>query len=256
MKVYRIRTLNNLFYATKEDNSFKILNAANPEQSLIPAEQCEMVPVVMPTKVICVALNYKEHALELGMELPEEPSIFLKPPSTIIGDNGSIVMPSRSSRVDYEAELGIVIGQTGYKISPDDVPKHIFGYTCTNDITARDLQKNDPLFVRSKGFDTFCPIGPCIETGITDPDSLSIRTLLNGEVKQSGNTSDMIHSPTELVSYISGIMTLNPGDLILTGTPPGIGPMTSGDIVEVEIEGVGTLTNTVKAEGEENPAVQ
>jgi 2-keto-4-pentenoate hydratase/2-oxohepta-3-ene-1,7-dioic acid hydratase in catechol pathway len=244
MKVFRIMSAGKIYYATREGDNFKPLNAGSEEQLLIPSRLCETLPVVVPTKIICVALNYKEHARELGMTLPEEPSIFMKPPSAIIGDNDTIILPKRSTRVDYEAELGIVIGKTGMNIATEEVSKHIFGYTCANDVTARDLQKDDPLFVKSKGFNTFCPIGPCIETGVADPGNLSVRTIVNGELKQSGNTSDMIHSPFELVSYISGIMTLYPGDLILTGTPPGIGPMSEGDVVQVEIEGVGTLTST------------
>lgn len=246
MKIYRIRTANQIYYASAEENNFKLLNAHSHDQSLIPMELCELMPVVMPTKIICVALNYKEHAAELGMSLPEEPSIFLKPPSSIIGNNASIILPEQSSRVDFEAELGIVIGQTGNNIPEEDVAQHIFGYTCANDVTARDLQANDPLFVRSKGFNTFCPIGPCIETDIAAPDNLAVKTIVNGQVKQQGSTSDMIYSPAKLVSYISGIMTLNPGDLILTGTPPGIGQMLEGDVVQVEIEGVGTLTSTAE----------
>lgn len=256
MKIYRIKYSNSISYATKEENFFKLLNSQRPEQTLIPSNLCQLMPVVMPTKIICVALNYKEHAKELGMPISEEPSIFLKPPSAIIGDNENIIMPEKSSRVDYEAELGIVIGHTGNNIAPADANKHIFGYTCANDVTARDLQRNDPLFVKSKGFDTFCPIGPSIETNIEDPENLTIRTLVNGVERQNGHTSDMIHSPVKLVSYISGIMTLNPGDLILTGTPPGIGQMFEGDVVQVEIEGVGTLTSTAMAKHDDCVKVQ
>ncbi len=246
MKVFRIKHNDAIFYATHEDgNIFKPLIAGQHEQENFPAVECLVLPIVVPSKIICVGLNYKEHAKELNMDMPEEPMIFFKPPSAIIGNKDSIILPSMSEHVDYEGELAVVIGQTAKNISPENAHKHIFGYTCANDVTARDLQKKDRLFARAKGFDTFAPIGPSIETNIADPSALTLRTIVNGKVRQEGNTSDMIYTPAELISFISRIMTLGPGDIILTGTPPGIGPLTSGDEVQVEIEGVGILTNSV-----------
>ncbi|WP_291329741.1 fumarylacetoacetate hydrolase family protein [Desulfovibrio sp. UCD-KL4C] len=246
MKVFRIKHNGSVFYATIEDNNFfKPLLSKDNEKSLLPATECTILPVAVPSKIICAGLNYHEHARELGMEIPEDPMIFFKPPSAVIGNGDKIVIPAMSEQVDFEGELAIIIGQTGKNILPENVAKHIFGYTCANDVTARDLQKKDTIFARAKGFDTFAPIGPCIETGITDPNSLSLRTIVNGKVRQEGNTSDMIYNPVQLVSFISHIMTLTPGDVILTGTPPGIGTLSPEDKVDVEIEGVGILSNTV-----------
>lgn len=246
MKVFRIKHHGAVFYATIEDNNFfKPLLSKSAEKNIYPIADCAILPIVVPSKIICAGLNYKAHASELNMDLPEEPMIFFKPPSSVIGNGDKIVIPAMSEQVDFEGELAIVIGQKGKNILPENVAKHIFGYTCANDVTARDLQKKDHVFARAKGFDTFAPIGPCIETGIVDPNSLSLRTIVNGKVRQEGNTSDMIYTPAQLISFISQVMTLVPGDVILTGTPPGIGPLLSGDKVEVEIEGVGILTNTV-----------
>ncbi|WP_031479553.1 fumarylacetoacetate hydrolase family protein [Maridesulfovibrio frigidus] len=246
MKVFRIKHNDAIFYATHEDgNVFKPLIAGQHELETIPADKCIILPIVVPSKIICVGLNYKEHAKELNMDMPKEPMIFFKPPSAIIGNRDNIVLPSMSEHVDYEGELAVVIGQTGKNITPENAHKHIFGYTCANDVTARDLQKKDKLFARAKGFDTFAPIGPSIETSIPDPSSLTLRTIVNGKVRQEGKTSDMIYTPAELISFISRIMTIAPGDIILTGTPPGIGPLTAGDEVQVDIEGVGILTNSV-----------
>ncbi|SDL04400.1 2-keto-4-pentenoate hydratase/2-oxohepta-3-ene-1,7-dioic acid hydratase (catechol pathway) [Maridesulfovibrio ferrireducens] len=246
MKVFRIKHNGAIFYATFEEGDvFKPLLSKNGNQNAFPISECTILPIAVPSKIICAGLNYKEHARELNMDLPEEPLIFLKPPSSVIGNGGKIIIPAMSEQVDYEGELAIVIGQAGKNILPENAAKHVFGYTCANDVTARDLQKKDKLFARAKGFDTFAPIGPCIETAVADPNSLTLRTSVNGKVRQEGNTSDMIYSPSELISFISHVMTLTPGDVILTGTPPGIGTLSAGDSVEVEIEGIGILTNTV-----------
>ena len=190
-------------------------------------------------------LNYRDHAHELGLEIPEEPVLFLKPATTIIGPGESVICPRTSSRVDYEAELGVVVKDRTRNISPEEAPDHILGYTCANDVTARDLQKKDGQWTRAKSFDTFCPVGPWIETDL-DPGNLLIQSYLNGERRQSSRTSQLIFSVHELVSFISGIMTLEPGDLIITGTPAGIGPMKPGDEIEVRIEGIGSLKNIVR----------
>jgi 2-keto-4-pentenoate hydratase/2-oxohepta-3-ene-1,7-dioic acid hydratase in catechol pathway len=200
---------------------------------------------VAPSKIVAVGLNYRDHAHELGMRVPENPVLFLKPPTTVIGPGEPIVSPSMSRRVDYEAELGIVIKDRIRCISPEDARKHVLGYTCVNDVTARDLQKVDGQWTRAKSFDTFCPVGPWIETDLV-PDDLLVESYLNGERVQSARTSQFIFRVDDLVSFISQVMTLEPGDLILTGTPAGIGPMKSGDEIEIRIEGIGSLKNPLR----------
>jgi 2-keto-4-pentenoate hydratase/2-oxohepta-3-ene-1,7-dioic acid hydratase in catechol pathway len=207
--------------------------------------QVKLLPPCNPSKVVAVGLNYRDHAHELGFEIPEEPVIFLKPATTIIGPGESVICPRTSSRVDYEAELGVVVKDRTRDVSPEEAPDHILGYTCANDVTARDLQKKDGQWTRAKSFDTFCPVGPWIETDL-DPGNLLIQSYLNGERRQSSRTSQLIFNVHELVSFISGIMTLEPGDLIITGTPAGIGPMKPGDEIEVRIEGIGSLKNIVR----------
>lgn len=198
-----------------------------------------------PSKIIAVGLNYKDHAEELGMELPDEPLIFLKPPSTVIESGQSIIIPQESKEVDYEAELAVVIGRGGKDIEASKAAQYIAGYTCANDVTARDLQKKDGQWSRAKSFDTFCPLGPKVVKDI-DSSNLSIKLLLNEEVKQNSNTNQMVFNAFVLVSFISRIMTLLPGDIILTGTPPGVGQLKKGDTVEVEIEEIGRLSNLVR----------
>lgn len=200
-----------------------------------------------PSKVVAVGLNYRDHAQELGMAVPENPIIFLKPPTSIIGPDADIIIPRMSRQVDYEAELGVVIKKRARRLAPEAVKEYILGYTCANDVTARDLQKTDGQWTRAKSFDTFCPVGPWIETDIS-PDNLLIESYLNGEQRQSSRTSQFIFPVDFLVSFISHIMTLEPGDLIITGTPPGIGTMRSGDRIEIRIEGIGRLENSVRVE--------
>lgn len=197
-----------------------------------------------PGKVIAVGLNYRSHAAELGMAVPLEPILFMKPPSSVISPGDSIVIPSMSGRVDYEAELALVIGRTARNISLDDAPGHVAGYTCANDVTARDLQEKDGQWTRAKSFDTFCPLGPWIESEPPDLDAL-VELVLNGETRQSAPVSDMIFHPLELVAFISRVMTLDAGDVILTGTPPGVGRLKAGDEVVVRIDGIGELVNNV-----------
>jgi 2-keto-4-pentenoate hydratase/2-oxohepta-3-ene-1,7-dioic acid hydratase in catechol pathway len=195
---------------------------------------------------VAIGLNYRDHVEELKMALPEEPLLFMKPSSCVIGPGDTIVMPPESARVDYEAELAIVIGQTAKRVSENDAKHFILGYTCLNDVTARDLQSKDGQWTRAKGFDTFCPIGPWIETEV-DPSDLKIELLLNGKVKQSSRTSNLIFSPYKLVEFITRVMTLYPADVIATGTTSGIGPMFHGDTVEVRIAGIGSLINEVES---------
>jgi 2-keto-4-pentenoate hydratase/2-oxohepta-3-ene-1,7-dioic acid hydratase in catechol pathway len=197
-----------------------------------------------PSKIVAVGRNYAEHAKELGNEAPSEPIIFLKPPSALLPHEGTIVLPPQSQRVDHECELAIVIGKRARNVKADRWRDFVRGFTCANDVTARDLQKKDVQFTRGKSFDTFCPLGPSIETDL-DPADLSLVTRVNGVVKQNGRTSKMIFPCAFIVEFISGVMTLEPGDVILTGTPSGVGPLQSGDTVEVEIEGIGTLRNHV-----------
>ena len=198
----------------------------------------------VPSKIIAIGLNYRSHAEELGMALPEDPIVFMKPPSAVIGPDEEIIYPEMSSQVDYEGELAVIIGKKCKSVTEEDSEKYIVGYTCFNDVTARDLQRKDVQFTRAKGFDTFAPMGPFIETDI-NPCNVKIETFLNGEKKQFGSTSDLIFSVKTLVSFLSKIMTLWPGDIIATGTPSGIGAMKRGDVVEVRIEGVGSLRNRV-----------
>jgi 2-keto-4-pentenoate hydratase/2-oxohepta-3-ene-1,7-dioic acid hydratase in catechol pathway len=199
-----------------------------------------------PGKIIGVGLNYRDHALERGKPLPSEPLLFLKPPSAMIGPGDAIVLPAGAGRVDHEAELAIVIGRRARNLAVALAGEAIAGYTCFNDVTARDLQDRDIQFTRAKGFDTFAPIGPWIETDV-DPSDLVIEAKLNGALRQRSSTRELIFPPAFLVAYISRIMTLEPGDLIATGTPSGIGPLAAGDTIEITLEGIGTLTNPVRA---------
>ena len=212
-----------------------------------PLTTVRTLPPVMPSKIVCVGRNYRAHAEELGNPMPAEPLLFLKAPSAIIGDGDSILLPEVSVRVEHEGELAVVIGRSAKNLSDSDDPfAHILGYTCLNDVTARDLQRKDVQFTRAKSFDTFCPVGPYVVTGL-DPLDLQVETRVNGEVRQSGRTSAMAFAVPFLVRYISRVMTLEPGDLIATGTPAGVGPLRDGDTVEVEVEGVGALRNGVRS---------
>jgi 2-keto-4-pentenoate hydratase/2-oxohepta-3-ene-1,7-dioic acid hydratase in catechol pathway len=205
-----------------------------------------MAPV-RPSKIVCVGRNYQEHAAELGNKMPDVPLLFLKAPSAVVGNGESIELPSDSQRVEHEGELGVVIGRKARQLPAEADPlSFVFGYTCVNDVTARDLQRKDIQFTRAKSFDTFCPVGPLVVTGL-NPMDLEVTTRLNGEVKQRGRTSNMAFSVPFLVRYIAGIMTLYPGDLIATGTPAGVSRMKEGDVVEVEVEGIGVLRNQVTA---------
>lgn len=215
-----------------------------PTDRKFELNEVRLLAPVEPSKIICIGLNYHAHvkASQSADEAPEYPLIFLKPPSSVIGPEDEIVHPSQSERVDYEAELGVVIGKRTSRIDNSEALDSVFGYTCVNDVTARDLQKKDGQWSRAKGFDTFCPVGPHVVTDV-DYRDLLVEGVLNGEVRQSGRTSLMIFDIPYLVSYISHVMTLYPGDLISTGTPAGIAPMNPGDVIEVRVEKVGTLSN-------------
>lgn len=214
----------------------------------IPLGEARLLPPVSPSKIVCVGRNYREHAKELGNEVPADILIFLKPPSALLAPEGKVVMPRLSQRVDYEGELAVVIGQKCRNATESEALSFIRGYTCANDVTARDLQKSDGQWTRGKGFDTFCPVGPFVSDDVS-PAALDVETRVNGEVRQKGNTRDFIFSLASVIRYISSVMTLLPGDLILTGTPAGVGPLKEEDRVEVSISGLGTLTNFVVSEG-------
>ncbi len=209
--------------------------------------EVRLLPPCLPSKIVCIGLNYRSHAEETKMPIPELPLIFLKPSTAVIGTESNIILPKNSTRVDYEGELAIVMRNQAKNVPENLVSPYILGYTCFNDVTERHNQKDDGQWTRAKGYDTFAPIGPCIETEVS-PDDLKIETIHNGKVVQSSRTSDLIFSVPRIVSFISSIMTLYPGDVIATGTPSGIGPVSSGDTVNVRIEKIGTLTNTVVAE--------
>lgn len=214
--------------------------------SQIPLHSAQLLPPVRPSKIVCIGRNYREHADELGHEVPTEPLIFLKPPSSLLAPGDNIRRPRISERTDYEGELGVVIGKTCYKVGADeDVRRYILGYTCVNDFTARDLQNKDDQWSRAKGFDTFCPVGPVVTDEIDPWAGVGVQTRVNGEVRQDGNTRDFIFPLDVIIRHITEAMTLHPGDLLATGTPKGVGPAVAGDVVEITVEGVGTLRNPV-----------
>jgi len=244
MRIARIATGQGERYARLEGDSAELLDGApwlggRPGARATWSARDLRCPVA-PTKIVCIGRNYAAHAKELGNEVPKEPLLFLKPPSSLLDPAGAIVLPPESTRVEHEAELGVVIGKRCKNVSRDDALAHVFGYTCVGDITARDLQRKDVQFTRAKGFDTFCPVGPWIETDL-DPSKLRVRCRVNGEPRQDGATSNMIFDVPTLVSYVSRMMTLEAGDLIATGTPEGVGPLVDGDALEIEIDGIGTL---------------
>ena len=215
-----------------------------PTGEEVPFDDVRLLAPVLPSKLVCVGKNYAAHAAEFGMSVPEEPLLFLKPSTAVIGPHDPIPLLPISRRVDYEGELAVVIGRLARNVRAEDASKVVLGYTCANDVTLRDLQKTDDQWARAKGFDGSCPLGPWIETDL-DPTDVRVETRLNGEIKQAGQTSDMVFGVATLVEYVTSFMTLLPGDVVLTGTPEGVGPLAAGDTVEVEVDGVGTLSNPV-----------
>ena len=213
----------------------------------LPLEAVKLLAPVEPSKIICVGRNYAEHAREHGNEVPQIPLLFLKPSSSVLGPGGSIVLPPQSQQVEHEADLAVVIGKTGRWIPIERTSGYIFGYTIANDVTARDLQRRDGQWTRGKGFDTFCPLGPWIETDLDPADTL-ITCRVNNAMRQMASTREMVFTIPQLVAFASSIMTLSPGDVILTGTPAGVGPLSAGDTVEISIEGIGLLSNPVVVE--------
>jgi 2-keto-4-pentenoate hydratase/2-oxohepta-3-ene-1,7-dioic acid hydratase in catechol pathway len=216
-----------------------------------------LLPPCVPSKIVCVGRNYAEHAKELGNEVPPEPTIFLKPLSSLLGSGGVIIYPRLTGRLDYEGEFGVIISRRARNLKPSEASDYILGYTCVNDVTARDLQRKDGQWTRGKGFDTFCPVGPCIvPRGEVDPAGLRVRTLVDGEKKQDAPITEMIYSVDDIIAYVTAFMTLEPGDLIATGTPSGVGPVQPGAQIRVEIEGIGALENTVLLENAVAPAAR
>jgi len=249
MKIVRFATENRVKYGilkgdsiqTIEDEPFRRLK---PSGQHYPLSEVKLLSPCTPGKVVAIGLNYRKHAEEVKAHLPETPLIFLKPSTAVIGPEENIVYPPASARVDYEGELGVVIKKPARSVPAARALGYVLGYTCFNDVTARDLQYHDKQWTRAKGFDTFAPVGPCIETEL-EPGNVVLETYLNGELKQHTSTSDLIFSVPELISFISQVMTLLPGDIIATGTTSGIGPMNPGDTVEIKIAGIGTLRNYV-----------
>ncbi len=229
-----------------QDSDGDVEGLASRRMERIPLADASLLPPVEPSKIVCVGRNYREHAAELGNAIPTEPLLFFKPPSSLLSPGGTIVRPKVSERTDYEGELGVVMARRCYQLGDsEDVRPYILGYTCVNDFTARDLQKKDSQWVRGKGFDTFCPVGPVVTDEIDPWAGVQVETFVGGAVRQSGNTRDFIFSLDVVIRYISQIMTLEAGDLIATGTPEGVGPVVAGDVVEVSVAGVGVLRNPV-----------
>ena len=250
MKLCRASFENETFYGLIENGTVRRLFGTPfeeilPDGRVYPLSEVRLLAPAEPSKVVCIGKNYYAHAMEMQSTPPEQPLLFLKPSTTVVGPEDAILYPPDSTRVDYEAELGIVISRRCKDVPAERFSDVVLGYTCINDVTARDLQAKDGQWTRAKGYDTFCPIGPWIETGL-DPFSVRVESRLNGKVCQSESTSIMMHNVAKLVAYITRVMTLLPGDVIATGTPAGIGPMQVGDVVEIEVEGIGVLKNRVQ----------
>jgi 2-keto-4-pentenoate hydratase/2-oxohepta-3-ene-1,7-dioic acid hydratase in catechol pathway len=252
MKIVRVRlAADEIAYGAVEPEGIRVHRGSpfvawEPTETLVPFERAHLLAPVFPTKVVGVGRNYAEHAAERGVGVPSEPVIFLKPATAVVGPGASVALPPEAEDVHHEAELAAVVGRVAHRIAAEDAGDFILGYTAANDVTARDLQRRDEQWTRGKGFDTFCPLGPAIETEV-DPSGLSISCTVNGEIRQKGSTADMIFGVAELFSFITRVMTLLPGDVILTGTPAGTAPVRPGDRMEVEIERIGVLRNPVVA---------
>lgn len=251
MRLFRIQHEQGPRYAqaATDGDQLELLSAAPwlggaPTGQRVPLAGARLLAPVQPSKIVCVGRNYAAHAKELGNDVPSEPLLFLKPPSALLDPEAAIVLPASSQRVEHEAEIGIVIGQRLKNISPAQAVDVIFGVTAVNDVTARDLQRKDVQFTRAKSFDTFCPVGPWIETDV-ELDALTVRGHVNGALRQQGHVNEMVFSIATLISFISHVMTLEPGDLIATGTPEGVGPLLAGDTVDITVAGVGVLRNRV-----------
>jgi 2-keto-4-pentenoate hydratase/2-oxohepta-3-ene-1,7-dioic acid hydratase in catechol pathway len=251
MKIVRIDSnVDDITYGVVEAEGIRLYRGSpfvawEPTETVVAWDEARLLSPVIPTKVVAVGKNYADHAAEMGGDVPTSPVLFMKPPTSVIGPLQPIRIPAQATEVHHEAELAVVIGNVTKNVRPGDMGKHILGYTAANDVTARDLQRADGQWTRAKGFDTFCPLGPAIDTDVDPLEGLSVISRVNGEIRQSGTTADLVFGVAHLVSFISTIMTLLPGDVILTGTPAGVGPIVPGDKVEVEIEGIGILMNPV-----------
>ena len=249
MKIVRINFEGHRRFGILKGSTIKLLDGApyrgiNLTKERVPTKDAKLLAPCAPTKIIGLGLNYYDHAKELGMTLPTSPLTFLKPSTSVIGPDAEIIYPSTSHRVDYEGELAVIIKKHAWRVSKEDALKYVLGYSCFNDVTARDLQNSDSQWTRAKGFDTFAAVGPCIETEL-DPTDVLVETYLNGKGKQSGSSNNMIYSVADVINFITHVMTLLPGDIIAMGTPSGIGPMYPSDTVEVKIKPIGTLRNKV-----------
>ena len=250
VRLYRIEHGDAPLYAVEREGRWRLVDGdifgTYREGPEITSDGLRLLAPVMPSKIVCVGLNYKDHAAEQHKPLPDEPLLFIKPSTAVIGPGASIEVPAWAGRVDHEAELGLVIGKPTFKVRAAQAADHILGLICVNDVTARELQARDGQYTRSKGFDTFAPIGPGIAVGLEGRD-LQVRAYVNGDLRQDSRTRELIFTIPELVEFISSVMTLLPGDIISTGTPSGIGPIKPGDSVTIHVEGVGALTNPVVA---------
>jgi len=250
MKIVRIKSGDDIAYGVADAEGVLIYNGSpfvawEPTENVVPWPSVTLLSPVIPTKVMCVGKNYEDHAAELASDVPDEPLIFMKPATSVIGNNANVVHPTLSNEVHHEAELAVVISKPARNVKAEDASQYIFGYTAANDVTARDLQSKDGQWTRAKGFDTFCPLGPAIETELDPLERLAVICKVNGEVRQAGFTSDMVFGVAQILEFITAFSTLLPGDVILTGTPSGVGKVVPGDLMEVEVDGIGTLTNRV-----------
>ncbi len=251
MKIVRVDAeTDDITYGTVEPDGIRLYHGSpfvqwERSETILPITQVKLLSPVIPTKIIAVGKNYADHAAELNSEVPETPVIFMKPPTSVIGPLAPIRLPNQSSEVHHEGELAIVMGKVTRSVNADDALSHVLGYTAANDVTARDLQRKDGQWTRAKGFDSFCPLGPAIDTEFDPSEGNRITCSVNGEVRQEGSITDLVFGVPEIIEFVSSVMTLLPGDVILTGTPAGVGPIVEGDRVEVDIEGIGVLMNPV-----------
>ncbi len=250
MKIVRIKSGDDITYGVADAEGVLVYNGSpfvawEPTEVVVPWPSVTLLSPVIPTKVMAVGRNYEDHASEQDLPVPDSPLIFMKPATSVIGPNANVVHPAISEEVHHEAELAVVIRMPARNVKAEDASQYIFGYTAANDVTARDLQRKDGQWTRGKGFDTFCPLGPAIETELDPLERLAVICRVNGEVRQAGFTSDMVFGVAELIEYITAFTTLLPGDVILTGTPSGVSKVVPGDLMEVEVDGIGTLANRV-----------
>lgn len=253
MQIVRFSGPEGIAYGTAEAEGIRVAQGSplveweQDTDVVLGYDQVELLSPVLPSKVVCVGKNYVDHAAEMGSDVPDTPILFIKPATSVIGSGAPIVYPPDTAELHHEGELGVVIRTLTRNVLAEDVGPHILGYTCANDVTARDIQRSDGQWTRAKGFDTFCPLGPAIATEFDPLAGMTITTSVNGDIRQEATTADLVFGVAELIEFISRVMTLLPGDVVLTGTPAGVGPMGVGDRVDVEIEGIGTLTNVVVA---------